>query len=162
MALSVSQAAVVGGKVVQVFIPTPDASKVVEDYDKLYPKKFSQPYSYIRFSSTVEDTSGCLYSMGEDDEAFLKTLDPVKKYDEDGFERIMQFLEVAALHKQPYLGLNNDDAAEHLASFEELDDDKQPPKMREFAKAVYPHWREERLKRGGKMIIPYLKVSLAK
>ena len=54
--------AALGEKAQQSFIPTPDATKAKGiEYDKLYPKVFSSPATYIRFSSTVEESIGVPY-----------------------------------------------------------------------------------------------------
>ena len=60
-----SSAAALGEKAAkQSYIPTQDAVKAKGvKYDELYPKAFSQPSTYIRFSSTVEDTFGIATSI---------------------------------------------------------------------------------------------------
>ena len=67
--------AALGEKTQQSFIPTPDATKAKGiQYDKLYPKVFSSPATYIRFSSTVEESVGVPYCMDDQDVAVLSKL----------------------------------------------------------------------------------------
>ena len=71
--ISAAQAAAQGGgKIAQLYIPTPDAVTSKLQYEDLYPKRFTQPATYIRFSSTVEDTIGCPYCMTNEDAEWLK------------------------------------------------------------------------------------------
>lgn len=60
-------------------IPTPDATGVVADYESLYvPHRWFDPSSYVRFSDTVEETSGgpaglgYTYTLDERDDEWLK------------------------------------------------------------------------------------------
>ena len=53
-------------------IPTPDATGLVPNYTDYYQHDaYVDPHSYIRYSDTVEETSGVVYTMDEDDEDFL-------------------------------------------------------------------------------------------
>lgn len=53
-------------------IPTPDATGLVANYGDYYLHgTYTDPYAYIRYSDTVEETSGIAYTMDEDDEDFL-------------------------------------------------------------------------------------------
>ena len=61
-------------------IPTPDATGLLEnaDYAKLYQThKYAEPHNYIRFSDTVEESSGgqggLAYCMDDEDETWLTT-----------------------------------------------------------------------------------------
>ncbi|KAG7444124.1 uncharacterized protein BT62DRAFT_971418 [Guyanagaster necrorhizus] len=61
------------------YIPTPDSTGHVKDYDKLYPaKKFTAPACYISSSQTVEEqlvaglAHGCTYCMDERDAEWLE------------------------------------------------------------------------------------------
>jgi enhancer of polycomb-like protein len=57
------------------YIPTPDATGIIDNYDALYPMSvFVEPSTYIRFSDTVEDVTGAPYTMDEEDRAFLEHL----------------------------------------------------------------------------------------
>ncbi|KAL7417881.1 enhancer of polycomb-like-domain-containing protein [Mrakia frigida] len=60
-------------------IPTPDATGVVADYASLYvPQRWTDPSSYVRFSDTVEETTGgpaglgYSYTLDERDDEWLK------------------------------------------------------------------------------------------
>lgn len=88
------------------YIPTPDASKVWEEAKKFYKGKFNQPDSYIKSSCQVEDYSGCLYNMDEQDEELLKELNKSRKgrgINEDEFESVMYSFEQFINEKQPFL-----------------------------------------------------------
>lgn len=52
-------------------IPTPDATGLVQNWEPLYPKVFTDPHALIRFSDTVEDCIGVPYTMDEEDEDWL-------------------------------------------------------------------------------------------
>lgn len=59
----------------QVYIPTPDASKLWTEADHYYnDHTFREPESYIKFSATIEDTVGIEYNMDEEDEEFLNNV----------------------------------------------------------------------------------------
>lgn len=109
-AITASIAASSGAKVEQVYIPTPDASKVWKNYSKYYKKDFSEPSTYIRLSATVEETSGIPYCMDEVDEKFLNEFNakraPNNKCTEDEFELIMYKFEDTIAEKQPFLSMD--------------------------------------------------------
>jgi enhancer of polycomb-like protein len=119
-------------KVPSAYIPTPDATGLVNTYDSLYSSSaWSDPLTYIRFSDTVEDTQGVEYTMDEVDEAFLTSLAPeivdpwsangdrerrsprkgketegsIVRLGEDEFERIMDAFERVTEEKSPLLHL---------------------------------------------------------
>jgi enhancer of polycomb-like protein len=62
-----------------VYIPTPDASRLIDFYSEVYNKFFKRPTSYIRFSSTVEECVGCPYYMDQPDLDWLADLNKQKK-----------------------------------------------------------------------------------
>lgn len=97
-----------GGKVEQVYIPTPDASKGWKDYTKYYAKDFSEPSTYICFSATVEESAGCSYCMDENDSVFLKKFNSgqAQPCSEDEFEMIMSKFEDVIAEKQPFLSMD--------------------------------------------------------
>lgn len=161
-ALSASQAAAVGGKVAQIYIPTPDTIQSSIQYDKLYPLTFPQPATYIRFSSTVEDCCGCPYDMDDDDDLFLKSLnkrDASTMCSEDQFEEVMNFYEETAQAKQPYAAVDNPP----VLTYEEIEDafDESfdaPAKV--FSREIYEHWKSRRLKSGNRPLLVNLKVMV--
>lgn len=71
-----SQSAAAGStnKYAAPHIPTPDATGMVVDYEKLVkPRPFPESQTYIRFSDTVEDTLGIPYCMDEEDDEWLQS-----------------------------------------------------------------------------------------
>ncbi|KAF3038078.1 Enhancer of polycomb-like protein 1 [Didymella heteroderae] len=161
--ISAAQAAAqgaAGGKIAQLYIPTPEATASHLQYDELYPKRFTQPATYIRFSSTVEDTSGCPYNMTSDDVAFLKAYNQKRTKgphcSEDEFEEVMNFFEETAQTKQPFSAVGD---APVLAyeDFESDFDETIGESARRFAKDIYPHWKNQRLLKGNRPLQPSLK-----
>lgn len=114
--INAATAATYGAKIQQSYIPTPDATKAKDiKYDDLYPSKFSLPATYIRFSSTVEDSVGVNYCMDETDVRFLTGLNSGKiapkdkrgPCSEDVFEEVMDFFEETSARIQPYANLGD-------------------------------------------------------
>lgn len=63
----------------EAYIPVPDSTGIVEDYDKLYPnERWHDPATYVRSSDTVDDgienalVDGCTYYMDERDQEWLE------------------------------------------------------------------------------------------
>ena len=161
-ALSASQAAAIGGKSATFYIPTPDAVQSQIEYEKLYPLKYSQPTSYLRFSSTVEDCVGCPYDMDEEDDAFLKSMNKKRnastQCSEVEFEEVMHCFEETAQAKQPFAAVDSPP----VLSYDEIEssiDDYLDDHAKHFAKDIYEHWKARRLEAGNKQIIASLKVS---
>ena len=162
-AINASQAAAIGGKVAQIYIPTPDTIKSSVHYDQLYSLTFSQPATYIRFSSTVEDCCGCPYDMIDEDVPFLESLNQKQKNastqcSETRFEEVMYFFEETAVTKQPYAAVDSPP----VLTFEEMEDafdDTLEEATMSFAKDIYDHWKARRLKTGNKPLINNLKAS---
>lgn len=161
--ISAAQAAAqgsTGGKIAQLYIPTPEAIASQLQYDDLYPRHFTQPATYIRYSSTVEDTSGCPYCMTGDDVAFLTAFNQKQgkrpHCSEDAFEEIINFFEEKTQEKQPYADVDNSP----VLAFEDLEteyDESISELARRFAKDVYSHWKNQRLLRGNRPLMPTLK-----
>lgn len=159
--ISASAAAAVGGKVAQIYIPTPEARSSSIKYDDLYPRHFSAPQTYIRFSSTVEDCIGPPYCMDEDDSIFLSKLnqkgkDGEAKCSEDLFEEVMSFFEETAATRQPFAAVDNPP----VLSFEEIEsayDDTISLQARKWAKEIYEHWADRRAQRGNRSLMPDLR-----
>ncbi|KAJ5882537.1 uncharacterized protein N7529_001209 [Penicillium soppii] len=136
------------GKVNEAHIPTPETILSVLQYDELYPPIFSQPATYIRFSSTVEDCCGCPYNMTEEDDVFLKILnqkrDPATDpCTEDIFEEVMNFFEETAQLKQPYASVDNPPVLSFAEMEDTMDATLEDP-MKPWAKEIYEHWRSRR------------------
>lgn len=159
--MSASQAAAVGGKVAQIFIPTPDANQSSIKYDQLYKLTFSQPATYIRFSSTVEDSCGCAYDMNDKDDAYLKSFNEKRnastQCSEDQFEEIMNLFEETAQAKQPYAAVDNPPVLAYEEMESAIDENLFDDLLRSFAKEIYEHWKTRRLEDGNKSLLPGLK-----
>ncbi|KAI9684302.1 MAG: Enhancer of polycomb-like protein 1 [Bathelium mastoideum] len=166
--ISASAAAAVGGKVSQIYIPTPEAKASGVKYGDLYPRHFSQPATYIRFSSTVEDCTGSPYCMTSEDEAWLKVFNAKRERErsrnsigqcsEDAFEEVISFFEATVQAKQPFAAVDNPP----VISYEEIEgafDETIDPSIRVFARDIYSHWKAQRLKRGNRPLIPSLKIE---
>ncbi|KAF2854364.1 hypothetical protein T440DRAFT_486929 [Plenodomus tracheiphilus IPT5] len=149
-----------GGEIAQLVIPTPEATASKVQYEELYPKKFTQPATYIRFSSTVEDTSGCPYCMTSDDVAFLRSYNQKRNKNnhcsEDEFEEVVNFFEETTATKQPFAAVDNSP----VLPYEELEaefDDTVRESARRFARDIYAHWKNQRLLQGNRSLMPTLK-----
>ncbi|CAO2649642.1 Nn.00g070270.m01.CDS01 [Neocucurbitaria sp. VM-36] len=161
--ISAAQAAAqgsTGGKIAQLYIPTPEAVASKLQYEDLYPRHFTQPATYIRFSSTVEDSSGCPYCMNSDDVAFLRDFNKKKgkgpRCSEDEFEEVMNFFDETTSTKQPFAAVDNSP----VLAYEDLEadfDETISESARRFAKDIYPHWKNQRLLRGNRPLMPSLK-----
>jgi len=163
--INASQAVAVGGNVAQLSIPTPDVvlSGAIQ-YDRLYPARFSQPATYIRFSSTVEDSTGCPYCMNSTDEAFLSEMNAgkpkVSQCSEDDFEVIMNFFEETSTAKQPFAAVDNPPVPEY-EEMEEAFDDTINASARRFASEVYEYWQRRRTEKGNRSLQARLKTPRA-
>lgn len=158
--ISAGNAALTGGKIAQLYIPTPEATASKLAYEDLYPKQFTQPATYIRFSSTVEDTSGCPYCMTSDDVIFLKSLNQKRGKNshctEDEFEEVMNFFEETTATKQPFAAVDNSPVLAY-EEFEADFDDTIRESARRFAKDIYLHWKQARLVQNNRPLMPSLK-----
>jgi len=161
--INATQKSAVGGHVAQLYIPTPEAvkSKGVQ-YDQLYPPRFQQPATYIRFSSTVEDCIGCPYNMSAEDDAWLiaynakSSSDNGKQCSEDCFEHVMYFFEETSLIRQPFAAVDNTPIlsyAEMATAF----DDSIDADGRHFASDIYEYWSTQRQKQGNVPLVARLK-----
>ena len=163
--ISASAAASLGAKVNQVFIPTPETKSSSISYDQLYPRRFSQPATYIRTSSTVEDCIGPQYNIDEEDDVFLLNFNSKKdgeeKLSEDIFEELMSFFELKSDKNHPFANIS--DAP--ILTFEEaetyFDDPEDETNLsveaRKWAKEVYEHWRTRRPQDNNRPLLPSLK-----
>ena len=117
-------------KTSDMYIPTPDASRIWPEAHKYYKdQKFKQPETYIKFSATVEDTVGVQYNMDEIDEKFYretlckyypkkknKSEENNRKCTELEFETICDKLEKTIEARQPFLSMD----PTNILSYEEL------------------------------------------
>ncbi|KAM0720986.1 hypothetical protein Q7P37_003271 [Cladosporium fusiforme] len=161
--------AALGEKTQQSFIPTPDAVKAKGvEYDKLYPSVFSSPATYIRFSSTVEESVGVPYCMDDQDVAILAKLnegkdvsgnsrkDKLSNCSEDTFEEVMSFFEETSQRLQPFADIDKSP----VPSFDEMErniDENLSLEAQKWLKLIYPHWM---LRKDSKAIMPSIKLRL--
>lgn len=141
----------------EIPVPPPEPSKI--NYDQLYPGKFKEPFSYIKFSETVEECISCQYDMTAEDEEFLKQYNSKRAaadlLSEDDFERIMEVFEETAAAQTPFASVDNT-----VAPY-----DTMVPSLNQLglahimphAKAIYEYWKSRRLECGNKSIHPSLK-----
>jgi enhancer of polycomb-like protein len=148
----------------KAFIPTPITTELSPlDYEKLYPKRFEQPSSYIKSSATVEDCSGSMYCMSEVDEKYLTTLNSTRastlpRITEDEFEGIMDIFEGTIQHSRC---VSCPDGTK-IPAFQEMEraiEDKLDANAKGVAKVVYSYWKEKIVVRGGRPILGALRVS---
>lgn len=164
-AISASAAAAVTGKVAQVYIPTPETTIATSlQYDRLYPPRFSQPATYIRFSSTVEDCVGITYCLTAEDDAFLTSLNQQRSghhetlppCTEAQIEEVMDVFEQATQTAQPFAAVD----CPSVLSYEELAasiDHSVEVGARPYATQIYEHWKSQRTQRGNRALMPGLK-----
>ncbi|KAJ2080782.1 Enhancer of polycomb-like protein 1 [Coemansia sp. RSA 988] len=150
-AISATQAAASGSAPAkQVYIPTPDASKVADGYDKLYPKNFPCPTSLIRSSETVEECCAPMYCMDDEDmewlEAHNKSADPKMTMDE--FEQAMDQLETVT-RDMVFLRTEDIPSVDHLAA---LAADREKPFAQQTAEQLFSHWKRRREQREFKTV----------
>ena len=149
------------------------------DYDRLFPARFAQPATYIRFSSTVEDCTGVSYCMDDVDLSFLTQLNAkhasqqsprkrrgagtqqdsteTRECSEEWFEQIMTSFEDTSQARQPFASVDHPPALtfdELVAAFDmEVVDEG----AKAFAHEVYGHWTSRRATRGDQRLMPQLK-----
>ncbi|KAJ5092340.1 hypothetical protein NUU61_007210 [Penicillium alfredii] len=149
--LQVAINATARGKVNEAHIPTPETILSNLQYDTLYPPFFSQPATYIRFSSTVEDCCGCPYNMTEEDDVFLNIMnqdrDQASRCSEDDFEATMNFFEETAQLKQPFATVDSPP----VLAFSEMQDAMDAAveeSVKRFAQDIFEHWKSRRATTG--------------
>ena len=215
-------------KAAAIHIPTPDATGIVAEYESLYATHvFREPVTMVRFSDTVEDTSGITYTLDEDDEDWLISYNSQfadghsdRLHTANGLNGVHRDIDGNRLSKSPRRDkgkevalqpgpLGEDDFELLMDHFEKTTEDQVPllhlvrrllafelclitydrlagiqdlsrlPTMTEleeslsashayphlaslkiFARMVYAHWKERRLKRDGRPIIPLLDVRI--
>ena len=138
------------------------------EYDKLYPKVFSSPATYIRFSSTVEESVGVPYCMDDQDVAVRAKLNEGKDFNgnnrkdklgncsEDTFEEVMSFFEEASSRLQPFADIDKSP----VPTFDEMEqniDENLSLDAQKWLKLIYPHWV---LRKDSRAIMPTVKLRL--
>ncbi|EZF25990.1 hypothetical protein H112_01802 [Trichophyton rubrum D6] len=148
------------GNAAQTHIPTPETVQSSVQYDTLYRPVFSQPATYIRFSSTVEDCSGCGYNLVEEDDVALKIMnqkrDVSTQCTENQFEEVMSFFEETAQAKQPFAAVDNPPVVSY-PEMEECFDGMIHDKLRPFVREIYESWKSRRTASGNRPLQPTLK-----
>jgi enhancer of polycomb-like protein len=98
--------------------------------------------------------------MTSDDVVFLKSFNQKQgkkpHCSEDEFEEIINFFEEKTQDKQPYADVDNSP----VLGYEELEaefDETISESARQFAKELYSHWKNQRLLRGNRPLLPSLK-----
>ena len=98
--------------------------------------------------------------MTSDDVAFLKSYNQKRSKNdqcsEDEFEEIIYFFEETTSTKQPFAAVDNPP----VLAYEELEaefDETISESARRFAKDVYEHWRNQRLLKGNRPLMPSFK-----
>jgi len=144
-------------------VPAPPSEETKDiNYDELYAFKFSKSSSYIRFSQTVEECTGCQYDMTTDDDVFLKAYNqkkpPTGQCSEDDFEKIMEAFETTADRQTPFAAVDNTVAGFEMMEFalkQEVD-----KKAQAFAKDIYDYWKTRRQYSSNRPLQPTLKFEL--
>ncbi|ODA78374.1 hypothetical protein RJ55_05755 [Drechmeria coniospora] len=144
----------------EIPVPPPQESDI--NYDDLYPSSFHQPFSYIRFSQTVEECITCQYDITVEDDEFLKVYNGKSPtggpLSEDDFEYMMEIFEDTAAEQTPFASVDNTvvpydvmvPGLNHLGSASIL----------EHAKAIYEYWRTRRQGLSNKPLHPSLKFEI--
>lgn len=139
-------------------IPAPPAQESTNiDYDNLYSLTFEKPATYIRFSQTVEDCTGCQYNMTTQDEVFLRSYNQRKttQCSEDDFEKIMEIFGEVSDIQAPHSSVDG-----FVVSFDDMilslrqQVDEQ---ILIFAKDIYEHWKARKQDSNGLPLQPTLK-----
>ncbi|KAJ5491725.1 Enhancer of polycomb-like protein 1 [Penicillium diatomitis] len=158
--LQVAINAAAQGKDKDAHIPTREVILSDIQYAKLYPPVFSQPATYIRFSSTVEDCCGCPYNMNDEDDVWLKNYnskrDASSQCSEDDFEATMNFFEETAQAKQPFAAVDSPPVLSFADMAESMDAAVEHC-VKRFAKDVFEHWKARRIATENRSLEPSLK-----
>ncbi|KAK6584531.1 hypothetical protein PZA11_002755 [Diplocarpon coronariae] len=141
-------------------IPAPPTAEGADiDYDSLYALIYEKPATYIRFSETVEDTTGCQYNMTTEDDVFLKAYNtnkiPAQKCSEDDFEKLMDIYEKQGSAQTPFASVDGT-----VLSYEKMKaviDQHFPGRNVGYKEDVYEHWKRCRQASGNHPLQPTVK-----
>ncbi|KAJ2482625.1 Enhancer of polycomb-like protein 1 [Coemansia sp. RSA 2131] len=148
--ISAAQAAATGsGPSKQMYIPTPDASRVVDGYDERYPATFTCPTSLIRSSETVEESCAPTYCMDDEDAQWVEQSGSMTAAE---FETAMEQLETLT-RDMVFQAQDDIPTIEYLAQHAA---DRERPFDRRMCSLVYAHWRRRRETRSFQPIHPTL------
>ncbi|KAG0648554.1 Enhancer of polycomb 1 [Hyphodiscus hymeniophilus] len=138
-------------------IPTRPAEETTDiDYDALYSLKSDKPATYIRFSQTVEECTGCQYDMSTEDDVFLTEYSkshPESQHSEDVFERIMEIFE----ETQPEFAAVDQTLYSFDTMRQALKQNQMDDKLLVVAKDFYEFWKKRRQENGNHSLQPELK-----
>ncbi|CDH55191.1 enhancer of polycomb-like protein 1 [Lichtheimia corymbifera JMRC:FSU:9682] len=155
-AINAAHAAVTTGAKMNSYIPTPDASHTIDmaEYNRIYTKPFDPPQSLIRFNMTDSDLFKSHYVLDEYDMTFLAQLNQQSPVPEDELESVMDQIEHLVNIQMPHLDLD----PLQIPSYPELI--KMLPESlstdHPALESIILHWRQRRIQRSGKPIIPQL------
>lgn len=153
----------------QSFIPTPETVKAKGlNYDELYPRVFSQPATYVRFSATVEESIGVAYCINDEDSAFLAKLNDGKDFEGrdrkdklnqcsvENFEDVMTLFEEASARNQPFVAIDSPPILS-LEEIEQSNEEHLSADARLWLKPIYAYWV---VRKTGRARMPTIKVRV--
>lgn len=148
-------AAHVAGNSTPLYIPTPDASKEVEDYNVLYQDDFKVSSKHvIKEARSLDQMVLVTYDMDEEDEMKLETMNTIatRKITEDEFELFMDQLEKITRAK----------GEDELATFEDIERTLKSEIYIEMGSRLYDYWYEKKLNRksNNSSMIPSIRVRI--
>ncbi|PBP20518.1 putative enhancer of polycomb-like protein 1 [Diplocarpon rosae] len=141
-------------------IPAPPTAEGADiDYDSLYALVYEKPATYIRFSETVEDTTGCQYNMTTEDDVFLKAYNankiPAQKCSEDDFEKLMDLYEKQGSAQTPFASV--DGTVLPYEKMRAVIDQHFSGRNVGYKEDVYEHWKRCRQASGNHPLQPRVK-----
>jgi enhancer of polycomb-like protein len=144
-------------------VPAPPAGESSDiKYDELYALEYADPTTYIRFSQTVEECTGCQYDMTSEDDTFLTAYNhkrpQTSQCSEDDFEKIMEVFEYTADRQAPFAAVDNTVVAYNVmetALKQDLD-----RKAQVFAAEIYDYWKSRRQSSVNRPLQPSLKFEM--
>ena len=153
-----------------VYIPTPDASYLIDYYDTFYNRHFKRPRTYIRFSLQVEDCSGPAYCMDDRDVEWLASYNNNNnnnnsssgniKLSELEFETLISEFERITDVRQ-----KTADSQQYVVELDDLEASLLTSLQSDSIKAacfpVHKYWKQRRMERNGRSLIQKLKFDEA-
>ncbi|KAG9292359.1 hypothetical protein G9A89_015229 [Geosiphon pyriformis] len=138
-------------------IPTPCAKRENPDYQDLYKaKNLKETATYIKYSAEIEESTGCPYTLTDDDLDWIQKYNDSKpdkeKLEEDELEWMLYQFELIANRR---LRCKRDPKA--LPSIQEMErtfTGELLAPLRLKLPIVYSYWMECRIKRGGGAVAP--------
>lgn len=145
-------------------VPAPPAEETKDiNYDELYALKFPKTSTYIAFSQTVEECTGCGYDMTTEDDEWLQSYNlkksPSAQCSEDDFEKIMEAFESTADRQAPFAAVDNTVVGYDLMEIS-LKQEVDSKTVQAFASDVYEYWKERRQSSANRPLQPSLKFEI--